>query len=481
MSDARVQEPIATYLDWIRRSKNPNERREAALQLGERAYADAIPDLIRLYQKDKNKNVRAAAAYSLGMFRAAEITLQTRDRDDVYELLQQVDEGELGARSNSGALIRRIVALLLTFIALIVAFVLLPERVPTVNLGPIRIASSLSEDDAPIIVDLREGYTKLRDNSNNLRTELDALIAGGALTCQAFFNELFPYELSSAAASAYPTLASVAADYNSGVSIFGRAIARYDTACFGTTPLTPEEATAVNLSLLPLNEALPRIENGLAAASVQPTAIPPTPIPPTDVPVIAPTEVPIVAPTDSPTLDPAAPTLDPALITPTVEVPTIEAPTAEPTSTPPDPTSVEPTIEPTLTPGEGAIRHINALYNIIDQVTNPRGASALLVSYWQDVVDTGATTGCNAPLPTIPANYVDEIEADLSNRQGLLQAAQLVNVALETLRGGWVTFRGTCSNGGLPAQGQSQLGIARSALNSFTAARTFLDTVRARS
>jgi hypothetical protein len=473
MSDARVQEPIATYLDWLRRSKNPNERREAALQLGERAYADAIPDLIRVYQKDKNKHVREAAAYALGMFRAAEIKLQTRDRDDVYELLEDVDEGELGSRADRGALIRRIVALALTLVALIAAYVLLPTRVPTVSLGPIQIASSLSEDAAPILADLREGQTKLRDNINNLRTELDALANGGSLSCQAFFNELFLYELSPAAAGAYPAIPPIVSDYNSGVRIFGASFARYDTACFGATALTADEARALSLGMTPAVEGLARMEANLTAAQTQPTPIPPTPIPPTDAPaVVPPTDAAPALPTDAPTADPAAPTADPAL--PTLQ-PTADVPTAIPTDAP----TLEPTLIPTLTPGEGVFAPINAMYNIIDEVTSPRGAAALLVQYWQDVVDTGATTGCNAPRPTIPSDYTASIASDLPNLNALESARGLVNTALSDLRIGWTNLRGACNTGGLASQGQPELLRARNVLNNFTSARAALDALRA--
>lgn len=479
MSDAPLQEPIATYLEWIRRSKNPNERREAALQLGERGYADALPDLIRLYQKDKNKQVREAAAYALGQFRAVEIKLQTVERDDVYELLEQVDAGELGSRANTGAWIRRIIALVVTLIILLIAFAVLPERVPTVSLGPIQIASSLSEDDAPIIADLREGYIKLRDNTNNLQTELDSLIEGGSLSCQAFFNELFSYDLSNAAASAYPVLPPIVTDYNTGVQIFQNAFNRYDNACFGAEPMTSDTANAMKLGLLPLMESLTRMESGLAAAEAQNQ---PTPIPPTDIP-------PVVVPTDAPAPTDEPPTTE-GVIEPTADgVPTEESrdptveggisePILEPTA---EPTSAEPTIEPTLTPAEGVFRHVNALYNIIAEVSAPRGAASLLVQYWQDVVDTGSTTGCNVPLPTIPADYVVTPESDLETMQELRSAVELVNVGLETLRGGWITFRGACNTGGLSSQAQSQLIAARVTLNSFSVAEDSLDAIIARS
>jgi hypothetical protein len=471
MSNAPVPDEVQAYLEWLR-SKNPNERREAAYQLGERAYADAIPDLIRLYQRDKNRHVRQAAAYALGQFRAVETKLQTRDKDDVYDLLRDVDEGELGKRADKGALIRRIVALLLSLVALVLAYILLPERLPTITLGPIQLAQSLPEDRQQLIDDpdngIRAAYIFLRDNTNTLQAQFTALLGGQALNCQAFFNPARLYNLSAGARSQYPDLGAIVDDINTGVSAFQTAYPTYDSACFGGAALTAEQVGPVLATLRPAIEALPRIEAALAtAAAVQPTAIPATltPIPPTA------TSLP---PTDAPTAATAAPTTA-ATVEPTADP--ASGATLEPTATP------EPTLDPNATPGaglEGVPRHIAALYAIVDDVTSPRGAATLLVRYWQDVVDSGGTTGCTEPRPDIPANYVVLPESDLQASQELAQAVQLVNVGLDAVRNGWVTFRGACNTGGLTSDASNQLNLSRVALNSFNAARQFLDQLSAR-
>lgn len=466
MSDGELQEPIATYMSWLR-SKDPNERREAAYQLGERGVGDALPDLIRLYQKEKNRSVRKAVIYALGMFRAVEVTLATgsRDKDEVFDLLREVDEGELGSRADKGALIRRIIALCITLIVLIAAYVLLPERVPTVSVGPIQIAAAVGENRAKLLSDLNQGFVFLRDDTNALTTQLQGLLGGQGLGCNAFFNVPEPYQLAPGSALAYPDIARMVEDYNRGVEAFLQSYRRYEDDCFNGIPLPMDQVGAALAALAPAREALARLEPALNAANAaaQPTALPPTPLPPTPLPPTAP---PAVVPTEAP----------PTPIPPT-EVPPTDAPSG----------GALPTLEPTVDPAaqvtsdrEGALRHVSPLYAIIDNVTAPRGAATLLVQYWQDAETTGATDGCNEPRPNIPENYIVLPEADLDVYTELAQAVQLVNVGLDAVRNGWVMFRGACATGGLAQRAANEGSLARTALNSFFAAQARLDELMAR-
>src|SRR5215470_3770405 len=101
------------------RSKNATKRREAAEFLGEAAAADAVPALVKVYQKDKNARVRAAAAYSLGMYKAIDKALKAGDEDEVVDLLKQIEEdGELGRRAPIGRTVKAIIALLVSLIVL---------------------------------------------------------------------------------------------------------------------------------------------------------------------------------------------------------------------------------------------------------------------------------------------------------------------------------------------------------------------------
>jgi hypothetical protein len=462
MSEGGLQEPIATYMSWLR-SKDPNERREAAYQLGERGVGDALPDLIRLYQKEKNRHVRQAVIYALGMFRAVEVALATgsRDKDEVFDLLRAVDEGELGKRADKGALIRQIIALILSLIALIAAYFLLPERVPTIGVGPIQIAAAVGENRAKLLSDLNQGFVFLRDDTNTLTAQFQGLLGGQGLGCTAFFNVPEPYQLAPGSALAYPDIARIVEDYNLGVEAFLNAYRRYEDDCFNGIPLPMDQVGAALAALAPAREALGRLESALNAANAaaQPTPVPPTPIPPTAPP---PTDPPAAVPTDPPAIEPTA--APPTLV-----------PTAAPTLVP----TAEPTLAPTIERA-GALRHVSPLYAIIDNVTAPRGAATLLVQYLQDAETSGSTGGCIEPRPNIPDNYVVLPEADLDVYPELAQAVQLINVGLDAVRNGWITFRGLCSTGGLAQRAASEGVLARTALNSFFAARARLDELLAR-
>ncbi len=466
MSDGELQEPIATYISWLR-SKDPNERREAAYQLGERGVGEALPDLIRLYHKEKIRSVRKAVIYALGMFRAVEETLATgsRDKDEVFDLLRDVDAGELGSRADKGALIRRIAALSLSLIILIAAYALLPERVPTLGIGPFQIAAAVEESRAKLLSDLNQGYIFLRDDTNTLTAQFQGLLGGLGLSCTAFFNVPEPYQLAPGSALAYPDLARIAADYNRGVTAFLESYRRYEDDCFNGIPLPIDQVGAALAALAPAREALAQLEPALNAANAAapPTPVPPTPVPPTPLPptAIPPTNPPAALPTEAP--------------------PTPVPPTDAPSG------GALPTLEPTVDPladvpadSTDPLRHVSRLYAIIDNVTAPRGAATLLVQYWQDVQTSGATDGCNEPRPNIPDNYIVLPEADLDVYPELAQAVQLVNVGLDAVRNGWAIFRGACATGGLAQRAANEGGLARTALNSFFAAQARLDELMAR-
>src|SRR3990172_6263295 len=80
-------------------SKSAAKRREAAYFLGEAAAADGVAPLVEIYERDKDPGVHAAAAYSLGMYKAVERAIKQGDEDRVVELLERIEkEGKLGSR-----------------------------------------------------------------------------------------------------------------------------------------------------------------------------------------------------------------------------------------------------------------------------------------------------------------------------------------------------------------------------------------------
>ncbi len=121
-----------------------------------------------------------------------------------------------------------------------------------------------------------------------------------------------------------------------------------------------------------------------------------------------------------------------------------------------------------------------ALYNIVDNVLDSRGASTLLVQYWQDVQQTGSTGGCQiTTLPAIPVDDVFIVDSDLEASPDLKQAVQLIDGGLASLHDGWTRFQFACNAHSLGDEVAARLPEAQVAQNAFMAARILLDQVQA--
>ena len=147
---------------------------------------------------------------------------------------------------------------------------------------------------------------------------------------------------------------------------------------------------------------------------------------------VQPTATPLVAATAVP------PTAAPPTI-PAVQ-PTIESATSVPG------VQLQPTIPPDILAQGKPKSHLPALFNIIDTVTDTRGASTLLIQYWEDVQATGSTTGCSALPPSMPDNNVFIPEIDFQASPDLREAVQLINSGLAALHTGWTNFQFDCNS-----------------------------------
>src|SRR5689334_3095547 len=69
---AEFQATVQKNMDIIVKPKqyDANKRREAIRWLGEAGDPDAIPALLKVYQKDKTPGFKEEAAYALGQFKA---------------------------------------------------------------------------------------------------------------------------------------------------------------------------------------------------------------------------------------------------------------------------------------------------------------------------------------------------------------------------------------------------------------------------
>ncbi|MCZ2094957.1 MAG: HEAT repeat domain-containing protein [Anaerolineae bacterium] len=168
--------------------KNTARRREAAEFLGEVAAADAVPDLVEVYRKDKSAQVRAAAAYSLGMYKAVERALKAGDEEKVVDLLTGIEkEGKIGRRAPIGRAIRINIALIVVLIVLVVVYLYSPD-IEGRLFGSTRPRSE-------VVASVLETFTLVKNDTRSLQTELLDVISTRPLSCTAFFNNAPIYRL----------------------------------------------------------------------------------------------------------------------------------------------------------------------------------------------------------------------------------------------------------------------------------------------
>ncbi len=433
------------------RSKNATKRREAAYFLGEAAAADAVPALVKVYQKDKNARVRAAAAYSLGMYKAVERSIKAGDEEDVVDLLKQIEEdGELGSRAPIGRTVRILIGLSVSLIILFVLFLMRGD-----------LKGSLFGSTKPhgqVVAEVQQQFGLVKNDVRTLQTELLNVIQNQPLGCIAYFNNPGAYHLDPADSHSFPDVAEIVTDLNTAQSSLVSAKAQYDNACNNGATFGATEAQATFQTLLPALQVIDPLELKLtAAAAAEPT---PTPVPPTAVP--SDTPIPATAAPGQPTNPPAA------------------APTTASGGTP---NNILATLPPTLVIDEQVRADIKkqlpALFNIVDDVTAPRGSSMLLVQYWTDVQTSGSTQGCSTTvIPTIP-NNVFIPEADLQASPDLRDAVQLINNGLSALHSDWTNFQFACNSNNLKNSLETELAHANVAAASFMAAKIKLQLVQA--
>lgn len=452
-ADLRERE-INAHLDLLQSAK-ARERRAAAYWLGEAAASDAVPLLVEVYQHDRNNSVRRAAAYALGQFRAVEVALKQGKEEKVVRLLEGVEgRGELGRRLNRAPYRRLLVALLLLFVVLAAAVVIvygLPTSLSSLAGG---LSDAQVAERRAVAADIRPVFDGLRADVETQQAQLQGLLGGGTLDCQAFYNAPGRYTLAADRASAYPDIANLVNQMNNVQANFAAVSSRFERACFENAPLTPAEIGPTYGLLLPSINALPAIELALTALeegrSMSPVA---TEVPTVDVAVtaeIGETAVPATATATPPPTETPQPTLTPTRTN--TPIPTTEINLANPR------------------------RNLGPLYNIVDRVTGAQGLGIRLLGYWTDAQNTGATGGCNLSAPELPSAYqLPQEDAEASPE--LAEAVTLINGGLEALQTQWNDFVLACNDGSVRSRAASELEQTRAALTPFGEANELLDNV----
>ena len=429
-------------------SKNAAKRREAAYFLGEVASDQSVPVLVEVYEKDKDASVRAAAAYSLGMYKAIERALDEGEQDHVTDLLRRIEEdGKLGRRAATGRTIKIILALIVSLVLMagIYAF--------SADIKGLLFGSTKTR--AEVISDVRSEFTLVRNDTRTLQGELLNVISNRPLSCIAYFNNPPRYVLDPVDARSYRDLAAINDELLSVYDSFSAAKVRYDDACNNGTEFGAAQAQESFQMLLPALQALDPLDVELT--QVEAESLPPA----TAAPATGATAAPVNAP----------PTSAGGEVAPIVATTAEAMTTAEPV-----------TLAPVATLPPEIKQHLPTLYNIVDDVLGPRGASSLLVQYWEDVQATGSTGGCQITNPpTVPNNNAFIPEADFILSPDLERANQLVNSGLASLRDGWTRFQFACNAHSLADEVAVRLPEARVAQSAFEAARVLLDQVQAAS
>lgn len=419
--EAKVSENIK-----LLSSTDAKARRKAAEWLGEAGDPRAITRLRQVYKDDRDKKVRQAAKYSLGMFRALEQGLAGNKREAVVKKLEDIAlRGKMGRRSaiRRSSVAKVNVGLFVSAILLLVFnFALWPSLKPILNQADGGTSVAINDNaDVPakdrdtLLGEVNTQLTLVRNDVERLQSQFQTVLGGGSVRCGLFFDD--PSEYNAATARNEPDIAAMVTNLNAAHGNLTAAKAAYDQACLANgTALTAAEIGAPMGHVVQALTALADVETALTAARGE-------------------------------------------------------------SATPVESATQESIILATPTPEINVRAHLTSLGAIIDNVQGARGANTILNQYWSDVRASGTRAGCSQPVPTIPPDYVLS-EADAQAMPNLKLAADLVNGGLRFLRLGWSQYTNACNANNLAAALADGSQSAQNATSAFENAQTMLTTVR---
>jgi hypothetical protein len=450
--EAEVAEKIRVLLS--RKAHRP-KRREAAYWLGESGDPKAITALRKAYLGEKDKQIKRAAAYALGQFKALDQAIK-RDRGEpvsdalqrdenrnIVELLTEITlEGRRGRRLpvSTGALLRFQGVLVLLLLILVAANGLLmfpdlfasPAEPATGT--PTRVAglSALDESALDALAEMRGHLSRVEGDVGALQGQfaLTADDEGLQLNCALALTAREPYVTPADVELAYPNIAVIGNRLNTALDGAAAAFNIHEQACLEARAPSPEETGEAVAALAATLADLRGIEAAIIATENSINVIP----------VEDDDDAQTVADPDQPVVEPTA-TIEPGLVT----------------------------------------AHVQGLRDIITRVNERNGANTLLTQYWSDAQQAGRTDGCRVEAPVIPEPY-EEISADiLAAVPELAEAREQVNLGLTLLREqGWPLFRTACAQNSLTQLAPTGLIVAETANRAFNSANTLLFDVRAR-
>ena len=261
------------------RSDSPEERREAAIYLGEAAVSEAVNDLIDLYETDDDKKVRKAAGYALGQFKAIDHELSKGQHKKVEALLKRVEvEDKLGKRAPVGAAVQVSAILLVLLILLLAANLFAPQLRERLN-ETRQIVESVSEpgrDRATLIADTEAYFIHLRTDAETIATEYQRVMGGDSVSCLVEFSGTKSYMINPADAGSNPDIRNIVSRLNAVRETLQTSLQSYDQICAGERELDVGGVGELMRPIVDMRASLSEIEPLIAAAggNVAPTATP---------------------------------------------------------------------------------------------------------------------------------------------------------------------------------------------------------------
>jgi len=433
------QERINKFLDRVEKMKkvllarkrfDSEKRAKAARWLGESGEVTAIEALQKVYLRDNDPQVKKAAEYALGQFKALSIALDDPDlRPDAEQMLNDiVMEGAFGqpASPKPRTLQMAIGGLAVSFVLLMALGVVLGgmnsggdgDPLPTaIAVGVpdssdvnVAVATNPNEVGAQVL----SAYQTLDSDANTLRLELLQITRGEAVNCDATLSAGGAYTPPTGIdLSTSPNITEAITTLNNGEAMLEPIRTSFITACNTATVISSEAAISQVETIIEAQTALVAIPTLLGDIVIN-----------TD------------ATTNNPTTDNTAPEATADVIeTATPEI--IETPT--------------PDIPPTATfdVDRVAVEARTLQFNL-DQMNIPiRGLNTLLVQYWSDVSATGSTGACLNPAPVLPPDYLIPDDVAAAAPADFLAAVENYNLGMQLSRQSWDALMAGCSAGNL--------------------------------
>jgi hypothetical protein len=434
---AEFQKQVDKHKNIILKPKqfDANKRRESIRWLGEAGDPDALPALVKVYQKDKTPGIKEEAAYALGQFKALGEALDDPETaDEAYNILDQIVlQGKFGKRANALPLILLEILMVIVAIVLFGMGLFFAGTVAVPRQGTQTAVQAITETARPtatpdtediMVSQLQTYYAELVADAQVYQFELVKAGRGDSINCDdGVFNYPPVYELSPLWAG-NEGYSSVVELLNEAHGLLDTVHQAYSAACLNNRPIPPEEALSLGRSVL---DAQAKLDDALVALNSAGVEV---------------TEPPQTSPTPRPT--------DPATATATADLSFVED-------------------------------ELVALDVIIGEMSTIQGPAQTLRSYWTQVTSTNTVyrSGCNLEAPIIPADHVLA-----PNNQGLFpqldSAVENVNTGLQLLRDASNSFYAMCNSGTVPEDAGIRLDQTNTAINAFNTARQELDALRGR-